>query len=301
MESKFKKGLLLASLALASLGLAACGEEKTTASQTQAPAAQTQTDKAATKADAAKPAADAAKQDAAKSDKDQSAKPSLPTQSETKTPMTAEQVKFIRTYAFLAVQELQKSLNLTPEELKEFAQAATEFANGADFKVTDEEREQTARAISARGQKVAADAYAKVTAENLEAGKKYYEEFKKQPGVVEDEKGFLYRVDEEGKGDQVKDSDAVSVTYKGQLVDGTVFDKQEDEAKPVEFPLDGVIAGFKYALTKVKVGSTVTFVLPPELGYGAQGAGPIIGPNSYLQFTVKVLKTRDAKQAFGGK
>jgi FKBP-type peptidyl-prolyl cis-trans isomerase len=88
-----------------------------------------------------------------------------------------------------------------------------------------------------------------------------------------------------GTGRHPGPEDAVLVTYEGRLADGTVFDAA---AEPVGFAVAGVVPGFAEALMMMARGGTYRFWIPPELGYGAAGSGPI-PPNATLEFTVTLV------------
>lgn len=101
----------------------------------------------------------------------------------------------------------------------------------------------------------------------------------------------------EGTGDGAKTGDSLSVLYKGMLTDGRVFDASDlHENKPFEFTLGGnVIAGWNQGLVGMKVGEKRRLSIPSALGYGATGAGGIIGPNADLIFEVQLLKITPKK------
>ena len=77
--------------------------------------------------------------------------------------------------------------------------------------------------------------------------------------------------------------------YTGMLLDGTVFDSSWDRGSPSTFSLQGVIPGWTQGLAGQTVGSQVLLVIPAELGYGEQGSGGTIPPNSPLVFVVDIL------------
>ncbi|HEX7741047.1 MAG TPA: FKBP-type peptidyl-prolyl cis-trans isomerase [Sphingobium sp.] len=104
-----------------------------------------------------------------------------------------------------------------------------------------------------------------------------------QEGVVTTESGLQYKVLEEGAGPSPTPSDVALVGYKGALLDGTVFDENPQTAMPV----DGVVPGFSEGLQKMKKGGKYRLWIPPQLGYGAQAAGPIPA-NSVLVFDVQL-------------
>ena len=71
-------------------------------------------------------------------------------------------------------------------------------------------------------------------------------------------------------------------------MDGTEFDTSYD-GDPATFAVNGVIPGWTEALQLMNVGGKYRVVLPPELAYGEQGSGPVIGPNATLVFEVELL------------
>jgi len=93
-----------------------------------------------------------------------------------------------------------------------------------------------------------------------------------------------------GKGDASASGRDVTVHYTGWLPDGTKFDSSKDRKQPFVFRLGAgkVIAGWDEGVAGMKVGGSRKLVIPPSLGYGARGAGPI-PPNSTLVFDVELL------------
>jgi FKBP-type peptidyl-prolyl cis-trans isomerase len=83
----------------------------------------------------------------------------------------------------------------------------------------------------------------------------------------------------------------VTVNYVGKLADGTIFDASARHGKPFTFQLGvgAVIAGWDQGVAGMNVGGKRVLVIPPELGYGAQGAGGVIPPNATLTFEVELL------------
>jgi FKBP-type peptidyl-prolyl cis-trans isomerase len=112
-----------------------------------------------------------------------------------------------------------------------------------------------------------------------------------RPGVTTTASGLQYEVITPGRGKSPAATDVVTVHYKGTLVDGTVFDSSYDRGEPATFPLDGVIRGWTEGVQLMKEGGKYRFVIPSELGYGAQGTpGGPIGPNATLIFEVELIK-----------
>lgn len=89
-------------------------------------------------------------------------------------------------------------------------------------------------------------------------------------------------------GPSPKEGDVIKVHYEGKLVSGEVFDSSFARGKPVLMPLGDLVPAWMEALPKMKVGDEWLLYVPPQLGYGERGAGPI-PPNSVLIFRVKLL------------
>jgi len=94
-----------------------------------------------------------------------------------------------------------------------------------------------------------------------------------------------------GEGDVAAAGQTVTVHYTGWLTDGRKFDSSKDRADPFEFPLGArhVIAGWDEGVQGMKVGGRRKLTIPPQLGYGARGAGGVIPPNATLVFEVELL------------
>lgn len=95
----------------------------------------------------------------------------------------------------------------------------------------------------------------------------------------------------EGSGAAPKTGNVVQVHYTGWLTDGTKFDSSVDRGQPFEFRLGAgqVIAGWDQGVAQLKVGDKARLTIPPEMGYGARGAGGVIPPNATLVFDVELL------------
>ena len=94
-----------------------------------------------------------------------------------------------------------------------------------------------------------------------------------------------------GEGETAASGQFVSVHYTGWLTDGSKFDSSKDRDEPFEFPLGErtVIAGWDEGVQGMKVGGIRKLTIPPQLGYGARGAGGVIPPNATLLFEVELL------------
>jgi FKBP-type peptidyl-prolyl cis-trans isomerase FkpA len=95
----------------------------------------------------------------------------------------------------------------------------------------------------------------------------------------------------EGTGAEARSGSDVTVHYTGWLTDGRKFDSSHDRRDPFSFALGrgNVIAGWDEGVAGMKVGGKRKLTIPPNLGYGARGAGGVIPPNATLVFEVELL------------
>lgn len=124
---------------------------------------------------------------------------------------------------------------------------------------------------------------------NMQEGKEFLTENKAKDGVVETASGLQYIVLTEGDGPSPAATDWVTVHYEGKSLDGKVFDSSYERGEPSEFVLNKVISGWTEGVQLMKVGSKYRFFIPPDLAYGARGAGEDIGPNATLIFEVELI------------
>lgn len=143
------------------------------------------------------------------------------------------------------------------------------------FQMELQRAQQQAMAAEAEANEAVADSFLATVAE--------------REGVQTTDSGLMYEVVERGDGPTPDAEDRVTVHYRGTLPGGTQFDSSYDRDEPSTFSLQGVIPGFAEGIQLMPVGSTYRLYIPPDLGYGPQGSGPI-PPNSALVFELELLE-----------
>ncbi len=111
----------------------------------------------------------------------------------------------------------------------------------------------------------------------------------KEEGAVVTSSGLVYRSLKDGTGTSPKATDKVTVHYKGTFPDGREFDSSYKRGQPIDFPLNGVIPCWTEGVQRMKIGGKAKLTCPPEIAYGARGAGGVIPPNATLVFEVELL------------
>ena len=124
-----------------------------------------------------------------------------------------------------------------------------------------------------------------------EAAKSWLANNAKQKGVVVLPSGVQYKVLSAGPktGVQPKAGDQIKVHYEGALTDGTVFDSSYQRGAPAVMPLTGLVPAWMEAIPLMRPGDSWMLYVPPEQGYGAEGAGGVIPPDAALVFKVELV------------
>lgn len=115
-----------------------------------------------------------------------------------------------------------------------------------------------------------------------------------QGEAMRTDSGLQYEEVQAGSGPQPQAGDIVSVHYTGTLTTGVVFDSSYQRNEPLTFPIGVgmVIPGWDEGIGLMQQGGKARLTIPPELGYGAQGAGGVIPPNATLIFDVELVDVR---------
>lgn len=127
-----------------------------------------------------------------------------------------------------------------------------------------------------------------VAKENLAKGNAFLAKKEKEAGYVKTESGLLYKVIKAGKGKSPEDNTSIKMSYRGTLIDGTEFDKNEN----VSVRVGQFIPGFNEGLKLMAPGAKYEFIIPANLAYGVRGAGNKIPSNSVIIFEVELLEVK---------
>ena len=113
-------------------------------------------------------------------------------------------------------------------------------------------------------------------------------------GYDETASGLRYQILQKGDGKKATKGAGVSVHYKGQLLDGTVFDSSYKRKQPIDFNVGvgQVISGWDEGIQLLQVGDKARFVIPSNLAYGSAGAGGVIPPDATLIFDVELMDVK---------
>ena len=126
--------------------------------------------------------------------------------------------------------------------------------------------------------------------ENLKQGQAFIQAKIEEGTYTKTDSGLLYRVlTASDSTESPKPIDVVTVHYRGTHIDGSEFDSSYSRNSSIQFPLNGVIAGWTEAVGMMSIGAKWEVIIPPALGYGAAGAGGVIGANETLIFEIELL------------
>ena len=165
------------------------------------------------------------------------------------------------------------------------AQGVIDALTGKESQVARPELEEAFRII---GTKMQAKQAAQAGMQAKE-GELFLAENAKKAGITITESGLQYEVITQGTGAIPTATSKVKTHYHGTLIDGTVFDSSVTRGQPIDFPVNGVIAGWTEALQLMPVGSKWRLYIPHNLAYGERGAGASIAPFAALVFEVELL------------
>ena len=184
-----------------------------------------------------------------------------------------------------------------PMDVDAFAAGLRDALTGAEPRLTEEEIGAEMQAYQEQAAAEQQAAQAALAEANEAAAEAFLAENATREGVVVTDSGLQYEIIEAGDGPIPGPDDTVEVHYSGTLIDGTEFDSSYTRGETVTFGVGQVIPGWTEALQLMPVGSKWKLVIPPELGYGAGGAGQVIGPNAALVFDVELISIPSQAEA----
>ncbi len=203
------------------------------------------------------------------------------------SPLLAEDLKLDtdkKKYSYVLgaklAESFAKSLNPAEADINILAIAFKDAIDGK-LKMTNEEIAAVVKAGPVHMKKV--------FEEKKKANDAYLATNKAKKAVTTTKSGLQYSVIKSGSGESPKPTDIVVVHYKGTLTNGKKFDSSYDRGKPATFPVNRVVPGWTEVLQLMKPGDKWSVVIPPELGYGADGAGGVIGPHEILLFDIELV------------
>jgi len=162
---------------------------------------------------------------------------------------------------------------------------------GNDAAIPESEMQMILQTFGSEVEAAAAEERTREGQENLVAGEAFRSQNGLKDGVTTTDSGLQYEVLRTGDGAQPGPTSTVRLHYRGTLIDGSEFDTSYG-GDPAVFNVGGVIDGFSEALQLMSVGSQWRIAIPPDIGYGPNGSGPI-GPNQTLIFELELLEIVD--------
>jgi FKBP-type peptidyl-prolyl cis-trans isomerase FklB len=209
------------------------------------------------------------------------------------TPLAAEEYTQNQKFSYTIGYQMGVKMRTSGTEVDPtvFAKAIQDGLSGSEPKMTPEEMQaafQAERQAKVEEHKIKAE-------ENLKKGQEFLTKNKDKEGVKTLPSGVQYEVIKEGTGKTPAAEDTVEVHYRGTLIDGKEFDSSYTRGAPATFKANGVIPGFKEALTSMKEGAHWKVYIPADQGYGERGAGQAIGPNETLIFDLELIAVKTEK------
>ncbi len=186
-----------------------------------------------------------------------------------------------------------QSVDVNPDAL---TQGIKDAISGRETLMTDKEMNEILMSLQKEMAAKQAERLKEVGEKNKKEGETFLAENKKKDGVVTLPSGLQYKVIKKGTGDTPKETDTVTVNYRGTLINGTEFDSSYRRGQPSTFTLKGIIPGWIEALQLMKVGSKWQLFIPSDLAYGERGAGNDIGPNATLIFEVELISVKETSK-----
>lgn len=185
-----------------------------------------------------------------------------------------------------------KQLQMAKDEVDvdTIARAIKATLAGEKLLMTEEQAQQVAQKFGQKMQDKQVKEMEAQAKKNADEGAKFLAENAKKPEVKTTASGLQYQALSQGKGAKPKENDTVKVHYKGETLDGKVFDSSYDRGEPALIPLPNVVPGWREGIQLMPVGSKYKLWLPANLAYGENvPPGAPFGANATLVFEVELL------------
>ncbi|MBF6058346.1 FKBP-type peptidyl-prolyl cis-trans isomerase [Thiomicrorhabdus heinhorstiae] len=206
-----------------------------------------------------------------------------------KAELTTLEQKASYTLGTNLAQNLKKQgLNI---DVKAFSMGLDDALNDRPLSLSEQEMMQAVTETKKMMlEKQAAEKEAQIKNNQAES-KAFIEKYAKEDGVKKTDNGLLYKILQSGdaKGSSPSDSDTIFAHYEGRFIDGKVFDSSYQRGTALKLKTANVIKGWGEVLKMMKPGDKWEVVIPPEMAYGARGAGDVIGPDKTLIFTIELV------------
>lgn len=184
---------------------------------------------------------------------------------------------------------LSRDITINPDMV---ARGIRDMVNGRETALSKDDAVKVLTELQEKLMARQRDKLAMMARKNLQEGQAFLEQNAKRDGVQVTDSGLQYEILIPGTGATPTAEDTVVVDYRGQFIDGKEFDSSYQRGEPAELSVGGIIPGWSEALLMMKEGAKWRLYVPSELAYGAQGAPPVIEPNSTLIFDVELKSIR---------
>lgn len=182
-----------------------------------------------------------------------------------------------------------QQIKISPQQ---FARGFNDVYNKQKTALSDQEIQQVLMSFQQEQIAILSKREKQMATTNLAQSNAFFDSNKKQPGVKTTASGLQYIELTQGKGTPPKASDSVTVNYRGTLLNGTEFDSSASHKEDNTFEISNLIPGWQEALQMMKPGAKWKIFVPPQLAYGAKGAGNVIEPNSALIFEIELVAVK---------
>jgi len=186
----------------------------------------------------------------------------------------------------------------TPIDFAALAKGLADAATGGKPQLDEAGFRRAIAALEAAMQRQQPELAARMQAAaqaNLTKGRAFLADNGARKGVTTLPSGLQYEVLAAGKGPKPGATDTVAARYRGTHLDGREFDGSDPAQPAPVFPLEAVVPGWQEALPLMATGSKWRLWVPPDLGYGPEGAPPDIEPNELLVFEIELERIEPAR------